>query len=113
MKALPIISKNPEEYKRHVVTPGPFHTAMNYLGMITGHKWHGSGYSELLVESKLAASGCLTGVLSGKAYVKAIFDFQTVFKASQHLLMEKFIEEVNEEKHNPKSLTYLVLDCSR
>ena len=30
MKALPLISKFPEEYKNHVVTLGPFHTVMNY-----------------------------------------------------------------------------------
>ena len=65
MKALPIIWKNPE-YRRQVVTPGPFFTTMNYLSMVTGHKCNGSGYSELLVESKLAINVCLTGILSGK-----------------------------------------------
>lgn len=33
MKVLPLIWK--EEYKKHVVTPGPFHTGMNYMGMVT------------------------------------------------------------------------------
>ncbi|KAH3820950.1 hypothetical protein DPMN_122703 [Dreissena polymorpha] len=35
MKALPLIWKFPERYKYHVVTPGAFHTAMNYIGMLT------------------------------------------------------------------------------
>ena len=55
MKALPIIYKIPEEYKRHVVTPGHFHTTINY--MVAGHKCNGFGYSEVLVESILATSG--------------------------------------------------------
>ena len=47
MKALPIIWKLPEEFKRHV-TPGSFHTMMNYLWMITWNKCQGSGYAEIL-----------------------------------------------------------------
>ena len=29
MKALPLIWKLPDHYKKHVITPGPFHTGMN------------------------------------------------------------------------------------
>ena len=89
MKALPIIWKYPEEYKRHAVTPGPFHTTMNYLGMVTGHICDGSGYSELLLESKLATSGCLKGILNGKAYAKAMFAFKSVCEALQRLLIHR------------------------
>ena len=74
---------------------------MNYLDLVTGHKCNVSGYSELLVETKLATSGCLADVLSGKAYAKASFTFKTVWKALQWLLMEKFIKEANAEEHNP------------
>ena len=97
MKALPIIWKNLQDCKRHVATPGPFPTTLNYLGMVTSHKCNGSGYSELLLKSKLATSGCLAGVLRGKAYSKTIFAFKT--------------EKVNAEEHNPGSL--IVQDCSR
>ena len=109
MKALPIIWKSPEEIKRHVVTPGPFHTTMNYLGMVTGHKCNGSGYAELLLESKLATTGCVKGILSGKAYAKAMFAFRTVCEALQRLL----IEEVDAGNDNPVSLINLVQDCTR
>ena len=47
-----------------MVTPGLFHTTMNYLGIFTGHNCNGSGYSELLVNPKLAIRGCLASVLS-------------------------------------------------
>ena len=99
MKALPIIWKYPDEYKRHVVTPGPFHTTMNYIGMVTGHKCRGSGYSELLLESK--------------TYAKAIFALKSVSEAMQRLLMEKFIEEMLIETGNPEALINLVKDCTR
>ena len=71
---------------------------MNYLDMVTRHKCDGSGYPELLVESKLAINTCLTSALSGKAYDKASFAFKTVCEVLQRLLME----EVNAEDHNPK-----------
>ena len=62
---------------------------MNYLGMVTGHKCDGSGYSELLLESKLATSGCLKGILNGKAYAKAMFAFKSVCEALQRLLIHR------------------------
>ena len=77
MKALPIMWKYPEENKQEVVTPGPFHTAMNYIHMVTGHKYRDSGYSEILLEFEFSASGCLKSILSGKAYVKATFALKT------------------------------------
>ncbi|CAM4556106.1 unnamed protein product [Leuciscus chuanchicus] len=43
MRALPLLWKFREKYKHHLVLPGQFHTAMNYLGMITNHNYHGSG----------------------------------------------------------------------
>ena len=59
------ISAIPDLYQRHVVTPGPFHTSINYLGMVTGHKCRGSGYAEILLEAKLATNGCLKSILFG------------------------------------------------
>jgi hypothetical protein len=73
MKALPIIWRWPDDFANHVVTIGPFHTSMNYIGMITNHKMRGSGYTEILFEAQLVTSGSLKGVLSGKAYAKALF----------------------------------------
>ena len=45
MKACPIVWKYEEEFRKHIVIPGKFHTFMNYMGMLTGHKCKGSGYS--------------------------------------------------------------------
>ena len=113
MKALPLIWKFPDEYRKHVVTPGPFHTGMNYMGMVTGHKCRGSGYAEMLIEAELITSGCLASVLSGKAYAKAFFYLKTVTEAMERLLIERFIEEENVEVTNPKALLSLIQTCSR
>lgn len=113
MKALPLIWKFPDEYRKHVVTPGPFHTMMNYMGMVTGHKCMGSGYSEILIEADLITSGCLSSVLKGKAYAKAQFCLKTVSEAMERLLVQRFFEEENVEVTNPVALLNLVQNCSR
>ena len=86
-KALPLIWKFPEEYKEHVVTHGLFHTGMNCMVMLTGHKYRGSGHSEILMEVDLVTSGCLQNVLRGKAYAKALFCLQTVTESMERLLI--------------------------
>ena len=73
MKALPLVWKYPEKFKEHVIIPGPFHTSMNYIGMIKNHKCRGSGYGEILLEAQLVTNGCLKSVLSRKAHSKALF----------------------------------------
>jgi len=93
MKALPLIWKFPDVYKKHVIIPGPFHTGMNYMGMVTGNKCRGSGYSEILIEAGLVATCCLSGVLKGKAYAKALFYLKTVSEAMQRLLFDRFAED--------------------
>ncbi|KAK3700755.1 hypothetical protein QZH41_010937 [Actinostola sp. cb2023] len=113
MKALPLIWKFPDEYKKHVVLPGPFHTGMNYMGMVTGNKCRGSGYSEILIEAGLVTSGCLTSVLKGKAYAKALFCLKTVSEAMERFLFERFVEEEEVEVNNPAALLNLVQTCNR
>ena len=113
MKALPLIWKFPDEYEKHVVNPGPFHTGMNCMGMLTGHKCKGSGYAEILIEAELVTSGCLEGVLKGKAYAKALFCLKIVREAMERLLLQRFMEEENVEITNPKALFDLVQTCSR
>lgn len=45
MKALPLVWQWPDRYKKHIILPGQFHTALTYMGMITGYKCHRSGYT--------------------------------------------------------------------
>ena len=104
MKALPLIWQFPEVYKNHVISPGTFHTVMNYLdlGVVTNRKCRGSGYAEILVESGLVTTGRLDAVLKGKAYATALFCLKSVGKAMERLLVETFLEE---ESSNIQSLT--------
>ncbi len=110
MKAMPLIWKFTARFKDHVVIPGPFHTSMNYIGMITNHKCRGAGYAEVLLEAKLVPSGCLKSVLSGKAYAKALFCLKTVCEALERLLLEVFIDEFHLQI-SPKALTNLIQKC--
>ena len=87
MKALPLIWKFPEKYCKHIVVPGPFHTKMNYIGMLTKKKAAGSGYAEILLESGLMTSGCLKNVLSGKAYAKALFNLKATVEALERFIL--------------------------
>lgn len=113
MKALPLIWKYPHQYKKHVITPGAFHTAMNYMGMVTGHKCKGSGYAEIILEAGLVTSGCMNSVLSGKAYAKAQFCLKTFCEAMERLLMETFMEEESIQVGSPVALLNLVQSCTR
>ena len=112
MKALPLIWKIKDEYKKHFLTPGPFHTTMNYIGMLTAHKCNGSGYFKILIEAKLVTSGCLGSVLRGKAYPKALYCLKTVIEAMERLLIERFVEEEKVELTNSNALLDLVQTCS-
>jgi len=90
MKALPLIWYYPGLYQHHVVSPGAFHTVMNYLGALTNRKCSGSGYAEILVEAGLVNAGRLDAVLKGKAYAKALFCVKCVTEAMERLLLETF-----------------------
>ncbi|KAG1678651.1 hypothetical protein GQR58_013324 [Nymphon striatum] len=112
-QALPLIWKFPEEYKKHVITPGPFHTVMNYIGMLTGHKCMSSGYSEILLEAGLVTSGCLKSVLKRKAHAKDLFSLKTVSEAMERLLIECFSEEEDINVTNPVALLNAAQTCGR
>ncbi len=52
MKVIPSYG-NFQKYKIHVVTPGELHNVMNYMGMVTGHKYRASGSAEIILEAGL------------------------------------------------------------
>lgn len=112
MKACPIIWKYAERYQKHIVTPGPFHTAMNYIGMITAHKCRGSSYAELVLEAGLVTSSSLNSVLSGKSFARALNFLKAMCEALEILLLERFIEE-EDVQMKPEALTNLIKSCDR
>ena len=66
MKALPLVWKYPDQYSKRINFPGPFHTKMNFIGMLNKKKARGSGYVEILIEAKLVTSETLISVLPEK-----------------------------------------------
>ena len=66
MKALPLIWTFPDKFKEHVVIPGPFHAEMNFNGILTNHKMRGSGYAEIIEETRLFIKACIKNLLNGK-----------------------------------------------
>ena len=88
MKALSSVWKYPDQYSKHIIFPGPFHTKMNFIGMLTKKKARGSGHAAILIEAKLVTSGTLASVLSGKAYSTALFNLKAVEEALERLLFE-------------------------
>ena len=112
MKALPLVWRHPDKYRKHIIVPGPFHTALNYAGMLTDHKGQGSEYVEVLLEAGLAEKGCLKHILSRKAFAKAIFWLKATVKALDRHLFIVFVEQTNTEIR-PQALLDTILTCNR
>ena len=96
MTALPYVWRFPGRYQKHVITPGPYHTDIDYISMVTALKCNGSGYSEILIEAQLVNNGCLYTVLKGKAYSNALFCIKTRCEAMERLLYRSFLEEMSD-----------------
>ena len=114
MKALPLIWCDPLRYSKHIVLIGQFHTAMNFISMLFNHKMKRSGYQELLVEAQLVTTGCLNGILNGKAYAKALFYVKTVSAALERLLLDSFLQEEGQTiDMEPQVVLSLVTNCDK
>ena len=60
----------------------------------------------------LVTSGCLRGVLDGKAYSKSLFCLKTVCEAMERLFLERFMEEEKDLTiTDPVALLILVQSC--
>ena len=70
-KALPLIWTFLDKFKEHFVIPGPFHTEMNFIWMLTNHKMWRSGYADIIEEARIVTKGCIKNLLDGKTFAKA------------------------------------------
>ena len=93
MRALHLVWRHPDKYQKHIIVTGPFHTEMNYIGMVTDIKARGFEYAEILLEGELAEKGCLKHILSGKAFAKAIFCLKATVEALDRILFDVFVEQ--------------------
>ena len=112
MKALPLVWKFPEKYQNHIIIPDPFHTEINYIGMLKNHQARSSGYAEILLEAGLAEKGCRKNILSGKAFAKAMFNLKATVEALDRLLIDVFVEQTNTGIH-PQALLNAIQACNR
>ena len=88
-KALEVVWKKKEEFRSIVLRMGSFHITCVFLSVI-GKRFGDSGLRDLLLESRLVASGSLNGVLGGKHYNRAIRTHKVIFSsllASLQLLL--------------------------
>ena len=69
-KALPVIWTFLDKFKEHFVIPGPFHTEMNFIWMLTNHKMWRSGYADIIEEARIVTKGCIKNLLDGKTFAK-------------------------------------------
>ena len=112
MKVLPLIWKFLKKYKLHVVTPGQFHTVMDYMGMVTGHKFRGSLYADIILEAGLITSGCPNCVLGGKAYAKALFCLKRSVRRWSGYCEEMEMFEQEDSVHVDNLVAFLSSTCS-
>lgn len=94
------------------ILSGPFHTGMNFMGML-GKKCRGSGYQEILLEAGLVTSGSINSVMSGRAYNKALFCLKSVTEALERLLFEVFVEQRGDELQDSAVITSLFVSPDR
>ena len=72
----------------------------------------GSGYAEIIEEAGLITKGCVSSVLSGKAFGKALFNLKAVNEALERLLLEEFIAEESIDIQ-PRCLMDLIKSCDK
>jgi hypothetical protein len=89
-KAYSITWQNPAMYKETIIHLGAFHTLASYLGAL-GKRLRGSGFSEIVIESGICASGSLEQVLNGKHYNRAMRVHKLTLEALERLLFVEFV----------------------
>ena len=81
------------QISNHSIFPGPFHTKMIFISMLTKKRARRSGYVEILIEAKLVTSWVLVSVFSVKADSETIFNLKAVVEVLERLSFEAFAKE--------------------
>ena len=76
--------QRPEELKPVVLRLGAFHMTMAMLAVL-GKRIDGSGWSDLVVEAGVLATGSVSGVVAGKHYNRGLRVHTLVMEALLHL----------------------------
>ena len=92
-KAYAIVWQYPEQYKDTIIHLGAFHTLSSYLGAL-GKRLRGSGFTEVVIESGICASGSIEQVLSGKHYNRSMRVHKLTLEAVERMLFAEFESRV-------------------
>ena len=84
-----VLWKKPRELQSVVLRMGSFHMTLAMLGVI-GKRFAGSGWSDLVIESRVLAPGSVNGVVSGKHYNRGLRVHKLVSEALQRLQLQAF-----------------------
>ena len=102
-KAYSLVWQFPDKFSNVIVRMGVFHTICSIFGTL-GKLLRGSGFSEIVIEANICASGSLERVLSGKHYNRALRVHKIVMEALERLLLRMF------EEREDKSLDVSLLE---
>ena len=81
-------------YNDVIIHLGVFHIILNYLKAV-GKLLVGSGFEEVVIDSKICASGSIEGVLKGKNYNRSLMVHKTVLESLERMLFSVFCQTVN------------------
>ena len=77
-----------------IIHLGIFHIISAYLKAV-GKVLSGSGFEDILIDSKVCATGSIDGVLRGKHYNRSIRVHKNVLEALERLLFSSFLQSVD------------------
>lgn len=106
MKAYRIKSAYPEKYSSIFINLGVFHVEMDYFHAV-GKFLDESGFSKIMVESEVIASGSVFGFISGKHYNRCKRLHPLMYVSLHKLLLERFCNERNKNL-SKKSIESLI-----
>ena len=95
-KAYALVWQYSDLFSKIVVRMGVFHTICSLFGTV-GKMMRGSGFSEIIIESGICASGSLNRVMSGKHFNRALRVHKLLFEALERLMLTLFEEEHSRE----------------
>ena len=91
-KAYALVWQYTEQFSKVIVRMGVFHTICSLFGTV-GKMMKGSGFSEIVIESGICASGSLDRVMSGKHFNRAVRVHKLMFESLERLLLSRFEQD--------------------
>ena len=93
-KAYALVWQYSDQFSKLLIRMGVFHTTCSLFGTVR-KMIKGCGFSEIIIESGICASGSLDRVVSGRHFNRALRVHQLLFEALERLMLTRF-----EEKHS-------------